>query len=191
MEQNVFSYRLNTLKRTLSTIAHFKRQPMFGCVTYMVDSVVVAIEQQDIFYVAREDDHSLFELSNRNFTPKLPFKRIEDHEFENENELKRLLVNSLEMSKASVKQTNNEQMSKLCKMPNMTRFSRRLLIRSGITTAEELKAVGPIDAYRKIKQSSDNVPLSILYILDGAVRGVHVSTLDQAYKEQLAKLIQE
>lgn len=47
------------------------------------------------------------------------------------------------------------------------------LISVGINNVEELKALGPIAAYLKLKAANKNLSLNFLYALVGAVNGEH------------------
>lgn len=81
-----------------------------------------------------------------------------------------------------------KQHSDLASLKNLGAASVNILHAIGINSYEELKAVGPVEAYRRIKARGINVSKVMLYALQGALTDTHWNDLDPNLK---AKLVQE
>jgi DNA transformation protein len=75
--------------------------------------------------------------------------------------------------------------SELLQLKNLGMASVNILHAIGINTYEDLKAVGSIDAYCRIKARGINVSKVMLYALEGALLNRHWNELDIKLKEQL------
>jgi DNA transformation protein and related proteins len=60
----------------------------------------------------------------------------------------------------------------LSDLPNLGPKSQAMLERAGITSTEELRALGAVAAYVRVKRSVDGVSLNLLWALEGALSGV-------------------
>lgn len=82
--------------------------------------------------------------------------------------------------------------NKLTDLPNIGETLAKNLNDVGIKSFEDLKKTGSIDALKKIRTKLDTGCLSMLYALEGAIRGIRWHDLPQKVrdelKEKLAKL---
>ena len=58
-------------------------------------------------------------------------------------------------------------------MLNLGPRSAQMLAAVGITTPDQLRALGPVSAYVKAKRAGQPVSLNLLWALEGALTGVH------------------
>ena len=76
-------------------------------------------------------------------------------------------------------------MAKLASMMNLGKEMDRKLRSVGITSAEELMAVGSREAYRRLKVRYPNVCLVHLYCLEGAVTQTEYNCLSREKRAEL------
>ncbi|AFU98643.1 TfoX/Sxy family protein [Simiduia agarivorans] len=78
--------------------------------------------------------------------------------------------------------------SDLLQLKNLGAASVNILHAIGINSYDDLKAVGPVNAYRRIKARGINVSKVMLYALQGALTDTHWNDLAPDLK---AKLVEE
>lgn len=75
--------------------------------------------------------------------------------------------------------------SDLLGLKNLGNTSINWLHAIGVNNYEELKVIGPVEAYHLIKQRDIKVSKVLLYALQGALTDTHWNDLDPAIKQQL------
>lgn len=81
--------------------------------------------------------------------------------------------------------------SDLLAMKNLGNTSINWLRAIGVNSYDELKAVGPVDAYIKIKERGIRVSKVLLYALQGALLDVHWNELTPTMKQALLEQVAE
>lgn len=76
-------------------------------------------------------------------------------------------------------------MGELSKLPNIGQAVEKQLNDVGITTYEELKSIGSKEAWLRIKAIDDSACIHRLLAMEGAIRGVKKTLLDEAIKKDL------
>ena len=76
-------------------------------------------------------------------------------------------------------------MGELSKLPNIGLVVEKQLNDVGIKTYEELKKIGSMEAWLKIKSIDPSACIHRLYALEGAIEGVKKSVLPSEMKEKL------
>lgn len=76
-------------------------------------------------------------------------------------------------------------MSNLSKLNNIGKVLEGQLNEVGITTYEELEAVGSKEAWLRIKAIDPSACIHRLYALEGAIEGIKKSYLSQEKKDEL------
>ena len=79
----------------------------------------------------------------------------------------------------------NTHHSELLQLKNLGMASVNILHAVGINTFSELRKVGAVEAYRRIKARDINVSKVMLYALQGALLNVHWNDLSPDLKLQL------
>ncbi len=82
-----------------------------------------------------------------------------------------------------------DQLIKLTEMPNIGKVVAEKLIQVGITTPEELKAVGSEQAFIRLQTIDETACLSMLQALEGAVQGMRWHNLPRERKEELKEFL--
>src|SRR5260370_28242011 len=81
--------------------------------------------------------------------------------------------------------------ARLADLVNIGHVTAKLLIEVELSTPQELRAVGPVAAWRRIQaRHPERATLACLYALQGALLGVPGKTLPEAIKEKLLHQIQ-
>ena len=75
--------------------------------------------------------------------------------------------------------------SDLLELKNLGNTSIHWLRTIGINSHEDLKAIGPVEAYTKIKRRNIKVSKVLLYALYGALTVTHRNDLSPSLKQQL------
>ena len=76
-------------------------------------------------------------------------------------------------------------MSDLSSLRNIGTEIEKKLITAGITTAKELKEIGSIEAYIRVKAYYPNICLVHLYVLEGAIIDEDYNRLPEDVKRNL------
>jgi DNA transformation protein len=76
---------------------------------------------------------------------------------------------------------------KLISLPNIGKIMAERLNEAGIDSAEQLFRLGSKDAFMKMVAADDEVCISILYSLEGAIQGIRWHDLDPKRREELKK----
>lgn len=75
--------------------------------------------------------------------------------------------------------------SDLLQLKNLGAASVNILHAIGVNSYADLKHMGPVEAYIRIKSRGIHVSKVMLYALQGALLGVHWNDLDPRVKQQL------
>lgn len=78
------------------------------------------------------------------------------------------------------------------KLENLGPVSTRWLAQVGVTTVEDLRSLGVVETYRRVKaEFPRRVNVLLLYALHGAVDGVHWNTYSPAVKAQMRAEVED
>lgn len=77
---------------------------------------------------------------------------------------------------------------KLIELKNLGASSVNLLNSIGVRTQQELRAIGSVQAYRRIRQRGFHVSRALLYAMEGALLDLPWQSLDPALKVQLVHM---
>lgn len=76
-------------------------------------------------------------------------------------------------------------------LPNLGPTSRQWLREAGITTIADLERLGPVVAYRLVKQHQPKASLNLLWALAAGLKGKDWREIPEATKQQLRKEAEE
>ncbi|WP_444929838.1 TfoX/Sxy family protein [Microbulbifer sp. SSSA002] len=80
--------------------------------------------------------------------------------------------------------------SELLKLKNLGLASVNILHSIGIRSLEDLRRVGPVEAFISIRNRGINASKVMLYALQGALMDVHWNDLDPELKQQLTNEVE-
>lgn len=78
-----------------------------------------------------------------------------------------------------------DQQIKLTEMPNIGKVVAEKLCQVGITTPEELRAIGSEQAFIRLQTIDETACLCMLQGLEGAIQGIRWHNLSKERKEEL------
>ena len=81
-------------------------------------------------------------------------------------------------------------MGELAKLPNIGKTVEEQLLQVGISSADELKAVGAKEAWLKIQAIDESACIHRLMALEGAIQGVKKTMLPDEVKADLKEFYQ-
>ncbi|MCW8194963.1 TfoX/Sxy family protein [Proteobacteria bacterium 005FR1] len=77
--------------------------------------------------------------------------------------------------------------SDLLQLKNLGVASVNILRAVGVTSYEDLKQLGAVEVYRRIKKRGINVSKVMLYAMEGALLDIHWNQLDPELKARLVR----
>ncbi len=73
-------------------------------------------------------------------------------------------------------------------LPNIGKTLEEKLIKAGIASADQLKEMGSLEAFRRIRAGVDTSScLSMLFALEGAVQGIRWHELHKEFRDKLTQ----
>ena len=75
--------------------------------------------------------------------------------------------------------------SEIAKLPNLGLASEHWINAVGVYTLEQLKQIGPIQVYLRIKQKGFKPSMNLLYAMAGAIEGIHWAKLSPQQRSEL------
>nr|WP_276529229.1 TfoX/Sxy family DNA transformation protein [Vibrio aestuarianus] len=170
-------------------VSQLTRRAMFGCFgIFKSDIMIGMIDSNGTFYIRATDNK--MELKQRGFesytyqkknrTVTMPYYALPSYITDNIAEFVGLINHTHE----KIIEMNNEHKKRLSEYPNITPNVERRLHQVGITSMQELKEIGACESYLKLRYQF-KCPYSTLFLLESAIRGIHVQVLPHAEKVQL------
>lgn len=80
---------------------------------------------------------------------------------------------------------------RLEQLPNLGPMSSQWLREAGIESLEQLRAMGPVVAYRIVKNTHPQASLNLLWALAAGLKGIDWRELSADSKQQLKQQLQE
>lgn len=80
--------------------------------------------------------------------------------------------------------------SEIGAMRNLGKASERWLASIGVRTADELRAMGAVNAFRLLSLRGYRPSLNLVWAIEGALRGVHWTALPPEVKDALRREIE-
>lgn len=85
----------------------------------------------------------------------------------------------------------NQQTNELAKLKNLGAASINILHAVGINSYDDLKSVGAVQTYLRIKRRNIHVSKVMLYALQGALMDTHWNQLEPDLKQRLLEEVEE
>jgi DNA transformation protein len=81
--------------------------------------------------------------------------------------------------------------TKLSDLPNLGPKSQAMLERAGITSVEQLRALGAVPAYARALRANGNVSLNLLWALEGALSGLPWQEVAREHRASLLLALED
>jgi DNA transformation protein and related proteins len=79
----------------------------------------------------------------------------------------------------------------LSDLPNLGPSSQKMLARAGVTSLEQLRAMGSVAAYSLVKRSGGRPSLNLLWALEGALTGLPWQAVARDHRTSLLLALEE
>lgn len=79
----------------------------------------------------------------------------------------------------------------LAELPNLGPKSRQMLALAGITSVAQLRKLGSVAAYARVKEAGANASLNLLWALEGALTGLSWQTVAREHRTSLLLALEE
>jgi DNA transformation protein len=76
-------------------------------------------------------------------------------------------------------------------LPNLGPKSKQMLLAAGIDTVEQLRRLGAVAAYARVKQRSSSASLNLLWALEGALSGLPWQVVAREHRTSLLLALEE
>ncbi|MCG9576114.1 TfoX/Sxy family protein [Vibrio tubiashii] len=182
---------------------HFKVETisMFGTFAVFIDDcpILRLCEGEVYFKLASNDLAKIPESNRQNLTHNLTLKkarldnfyRVDRLAFPSKAALQLIQNAKTEYQDQKLEEANN---IKLRNLPNLRIMHERMLRRLGINSPSDLRAAGTESVLKGLIRSNSlraerAVAVSMAENIEGAIHGVHASTLPETKRQQLRKLV--
>lgn len=188
----------------LNEVGEIKERSMFGGVGYFLDGSMFGIEFEHEFYIKASGVLAM-QLKEEG-CKQYVFSHKKEHEvttnyFEISNEylsdgekLKQLVYKAIKVSREHRLRERKRRSvpNKIKDMPNMRLSTDKLLNKVNVKSAIDLKQIGALEAYLRIKNHIGEADISELLLLrlEGAVTGKHWSSIPDKRKDELIASIE-
>jgi len=81
--------------------------------------------------------------------------------------------------------------SSFAELANLGPKSEKMLVAAGITSLEQLRKLGSVAAYSKVKHTSSNASLNLLWALEGALSGMPWQEVARLHRTSLLLALEE
>lgn len=79
----------------------------------------------------------------------------------------------------------------IASLPNLGPKSQQMLQAAGIHSLEDLRALGAVAAYVRVKRVDSKASLNLLWALEGALTGLHWQQVAQAHRTSLLLAVED
>ncbi len=190
---NDVSYkRIYQSQEYLSSLGDVRYRALFGGYSLAIDNTVFAMVAKGELYLRVCEESapyqvkhaaSLLTLFKRGRPILLNYYRVDESLWRDPQTLVHLSSFSLQAARQEKVQRQHEK--RLKDLPNITCHLEVMLMEAGISTQEELRALGAQQAWLRIRKKKKYLSVKLLYALEGAIAGAHEATLPVQRRQEL------
>ncbi|MGY3570217.1 TfoX/Sxy family DNA transformation protein [Vibrio paucivorans] len=169
---------------------------MFGGLGCFINNEIYGLIINDRFYIRSSNANISYykkigwlrhSYSKKKYNNTLTrYFRVPEEYLDCDKKLLSLITLELRQRSHELTRLQEDNESKLNKLPNIQRSLERKLKGVGIKTVEDLKSTGAVQVYSKLKEiEGDSLRKEILFCLEGAIRGVRKEVIPKHRKEEL------
>lgn len=81
--------------------------------------------------------------------------------------------------------------SSIDQLPNLGPKSKAMLSAAGITSIDQLRRLGAVEAFARVKMSNAKASLNLLWALEGAVTGLHWQEVAREHRTSLLLALEQ
>jgi DNA transformation protein and related proteins len=183
-----------------SLLGPMSAKTMFGGIGIYQTEVMFALVSEEKLYLRggealevlyQQQGSANFIYTKRGRPVILRYYSIDNTLWDNETLLLTYAQQALAGAREDRKRKAWARHQRLKDLPNLGLSSERLLRRVGIESIEELRQVGAVRAYLRIKARSRELSLNYLWALAGALAGCHAANLPKETRHHLLASLQD
>ncbi|WP_253306227.1 TfoX/Sxy family DNA transformation protein [unidentified bacterial endosymbiont] len=191
---------VKTICQRFCSLGPISAKTMFGGIGLYQAGVMFALVSEEKLYLRsgealealyRQHSTEHFIYTKRGRPVILRYYSIDNTLWDNQV----LLLTYAQQALAGARQDKQRQAAarhqRLKDLPNLGLSSERLLHRVGIESIEQLRDVGAVRAYLRIKARSRELSLNYLWALAGALAGCHAANLPKETRHHLLVSLQD
>ncbi len=169
---------------------------MFGGFGLFINGTMFALIVQNQLHI-RADDTTLEQFKAKGYQPYAYAKRgfpviTKYYSLPEEcwNDKDAIFTLGQNAYRQAVEEKNSQSQVKpqrLKDLPNLRLATERMLKKAGVNSVDDLYSQGAINAFKALKEYNPdaNVPLELLWALEGAINGTHWSVIPQSRRDEL------
>lgn len=183
--------------RLLSSLGKVTSRSMFGGFGVFIDDTMFALVVQDKLHLRGSDETiNLFKeqglepyiYKKRGFPVVTKYFAISPESWKEPDLILIQAVVAFDVAKKDKEKQKTAAPTRIKDLPNLRLATERMLKKAGITTVEELRNIGSVNAYKAIQQThSNSVSAELLWSLEGAIKGTHWSVISAEKRQELRK----
>ncbi|WP_413284682.1 TfoX/Sxy family DNA transformation protein [Vibrio sp. MA40-2] len=182
-----------------TTFGNVKSRSMFGGFGIFVDDTMFALVVKDALHIRccdalkqqfTDEDYQPYVYKKRGFPVVTKYFQLPNDLWDNTDDI--LHIASIALDSAhKAKESNTEvKPTRLKDLPNLRLGTERLLKKAGITSVDDLRQAGSLQAFKAIQRSHEgNLNIELLWALEGALNGTHWSVVPQERRSELIELL--
>ena len=174
--------RIYKSQEYLATLGTIEYRSLFGSYSLTVDDTVFAMVSDGELYLRACEQSAQYCVKH---PPTLNYYRVDESLWRNQLKLVRLSKYSLDAA-LKEKSTRNTR-ERLKDLPNMSFHLEAILGEVGIKDVRALRILGAKMCWLRLRQQNSLVTEKILFMLEGAIIGIHEAALPVARRQELAE----
>ena len=186
------------LKNSLELFANLgkvKSRSMFGGFGVFVDDTMFALVVKNALHIRcceslnqqfTEEGYQPYVYKKRGFPVVTKYFQLPENLWDNTDSI--LHIANIALDAAHKEKQSNTQVKpvRLKDLPNLRLGTERLLKKAGISSVEDLRQAGSLQAFKAIQNSQhDTLSLELLWALEGALNGTHWSVVPLERRSEL------
>ncbi|MDV7102990.1 TfoX/Sxy family DNA transformation protein [Vibrio sp. TH_r3] len=186
------------LKNSLELFATFgkvKSRSMFGGFGVFVDDTMFALVVKNALHIRccealnqrfTQQAYQPYVYKKRGFPVVTKYFQLPEDLWGNTDDILHIANIALDAARKEKQSSTQVKPARLKDLPNLRLGTERLLKKAGISSVEDLRQAGSLQAFKAIQSShSDTLNIELLWALEGALNGTHWSVVPLERRSEL------
>lgn len=193
----VHSYdRIYKSQEYLSSLGKIGYRALFGSYSLTIEDTVFAMVakgelylracEQSVPYCVKHSPAWLT-LMKRGRPVTLNYYQVDENLWGDRQQL--LCLSKFSLDAANFEKHSRDTLHRLKDLPNMTYHLESLLNEAGINDVRTLQILGSKMCWLRLRQANKSITEKILFILEGAINGIHEAALPAFRRQELAEWV--
>ena len=190
------------LKNSLELFATFgevKSRSMFGGVGVFVNGTMFALVVKNALHIRccealnlrfTEEGYQPYVYRKRGFPVVTKYFKLPENIWDNTDEILDIANIAIDAARQEKQSSTQVKPARLKDLPNLRLGTERLLKKAGISSIEDLRQAGSLQAFKAIQSlHEDELNIELLWALEGALNGTHWSVVPLERRSELIELL--